>query len=188
MLPDNNPTAKVKLDSYSILICSKYFKEETDFVNLVCVCKKFKETTEKLRFNPISVNSLKLFPKIQTQLLYTEDDTMIEGIDNYEILYEVSYDQYLNFRQNNIKCHYVVYTKENSQQFGDNVLVGVNMLGDKCFSYHSSLLKINIPSTIISLGRKCFGYHRSLQSITLPSSLKSLNDECFIGCFFINFH
>ncbi|KAL7712155.1 F-box and FNIP repeat-containing protein [Entamoeba marina] len=87
-----------QLDSYSLLICSKYFKTTNDFINVMCVCKKFKETTEKLRFNPISITSLKLFPMIQTQYLYIPIDKIIEGIDNYEIWYTIDYEQYLKYK------------------------------------------------------------------------------------------
>ncbi|KAL7721461.1 Leucine rich repeat containing protein BspA family protein [Entamoeba marina] len=99
-----------QLDSYSVLIVSKYLLSSHDYINVICVCKKFQETTEKLRFNPIPIPSLKLFPKIQTQHIYNENDSKIEGIDNYEIWYKITYDQYLQFKKNNIKCyHYCPY-------------------------------------------------------------------------------
>ncbi|KAL7718458.1 hypothetical protein QTN25_004378 [Entamoeba marina] len=179
----NNNINKKRLDSYSMLICTKYFEKETDFVNLVCVNSKFKETTEKLRYNPISIKSLKLFPKMQTQYLYSQEDETIKGVENREIWYQVNYDQYLNFRENNIKCHYVVYTKEDSEEYDDEILDGVNMIGNQCFSYNLSLKRITIPSTVKSLGKECFGNCDSLESVTLPSSLQSLNDDCFICCF-----
>ncbi|KAL7712297.1 Leucine rich repeat containing protein BspA family protein [Entamoeba marina] len=97
-----------QLDSYSLLITSKYFKTPQDYINIICVNSKFKETTEKLRFNPIPIESLKLFPKIQTQYLYSENDVKIDGIDNYEIWYKVTYDQYLEFKKDNVEYHDVV--------------------------------------------------------------------------------
>ncbi|KAL7715603.1 Leucine rich repeat containing protein BspA family protein [Entamoeba marina] len=176
----NNNTKQ--LDSYSMLIVSKYFKSENDFINTMCVCKKFKETTEKLRFNPIPITSLKLFPKIQTQHLYTNDDVFIEGIDSYEIIYCIDYEQYLNLKQDNIKCHHVIYSLKNISKFGNEIPDKVTMLGDNCFDYRSSLTSINLPTSLTSLGKECFSSCSSLQSINLPSSLQSLSDCCFLSC------
>ena len=69
----------IKLDSYSILIVSKYLETKQDFINLISVRKSFRLTTEKLRFNPISISSLTLFPLIQTLYLYDQEDKIIES-------------------------------------------------------------------------------------------------------------
>ncbi|KAL7719710.1 Leucine rich repeat containing protein BspA family protein [Entamoeba marina] len=94
-------TSKNTLDSYSLLIVSKYFESKEDFMNVICVNSKFKQTTEKLRYNPISIISLKLFPKIQTQYLYDENDMKIKGITNYEIWYKIDYEKIFKFKQTN---------------------------------------------------------------------------------------
>ncbi|KAL7717251.1 Leucine rich repeat containing protein BspA family protein [Entamoeba marina] len=95
-MQEQNIVKKSKqLDLYSMLVVSKYFETPQDYINIVCVNSKFKETTKKLRFNPISITSLKLFPKIQTQYLYGENDVKIEGINNYEIWYGVDPVEYI---------------------------------------------------------------------------------------------
>ncbi|KAL7718591.1 Leucine rich repeat protein bspa family [Entamoeba marina] len=114
-----------KVDSYSMLICSKYLQSPNDFINLICVNSKFKETTEKLRFNPIPIKSLKLFPKIQTQYLYSKDDTKIERIDNYEIWYDVGYAEYTKLYEKNIKFHIVQYSRKHEIQNNGIIPFGV---------------------------------------------------------------
>ncbi|KAL7712160.1 Leucine rich repeat containing protein BspA family protein [Entamoeba marina] len=193
-----------QLDSYSMLIASKYLQSKNDFVNVICVCKKFKETTEKLRFNPISVTSLKLFPKIQTQYLYKENDVKIIEIEKYEIWYKVDYDEYLKNRSKRYKFHYINYTKNFfsnkynipyivthlGEEFFINCfeLQSINLpstiqsLGIKCFQSCISLQSINLPFAITSLGCGCFSYCTSLKSINIPSSLQSISNECFYYC------
>ncbi|KAL7716263.1 Leucine rich repeat protein bspa family [Entamoeba marina] len=177
-----------QVDSYSMLIISKYFKTSHDFINITCVNSKFKEITEKLRFNPISIKSLKLFPKIQTQYLYSAQDTKIEGIDNYEIWYEIDYDEYLKYKGDNIKCHIVVYTEKNRKKYGNQIHDGITVLGKRCFNNQSGkedtkfLKEINIPSSVKKLSSSCFMQCESLESVILPSSLTSLCNECFHWC------
>ena len=53
-----------KVDNYSILIVAKYLQTPQDYINLVCVCKNFKKTLKKFRYNPIPVHNTNLFPLI----------------------------------------------------------------------------------------------------------------------------
>ncbi|KAL7714758.1 Leucine rich repeat containing protein BspA family protein [Entamoeba marina] len=171
-----------QLDSYSMLIVSKYFITERDYINLICVCKKFKETTEKLRYNPIPITSLKLFPKMQTQYLYDESDTKIEGIDKYEIWYNVDYDQYLKFNEDNIKCRQITFTYKNVSKYGNEIPVGVNILGDSCYEW-GDLESITIPTTITLIEKNCFNCCADLERVILPSTLKHISTFCFYQCF-----
>ncbi|KAL7714653.1 hypothetical protein QTN25_007821 [Entamoeba marina] len=200
-----------KLDSYSLLIVSKFLKKEQDYINVICVCKKFKKTTKKLRFNPIPIKSLKLFPNIQTQYLFKESDTKIEGIDNYKVLYAVDYDHYLQFKQSNIKYSDIIFTENNFCDVNNNqreglldiptciTIIGkeafyrqavklitiptkIGSIGDSCFAYCNKLTKINLPPTLTSIGIDCFRGCNSLSSIDFPSFLSSIGDSCFRGC------
>ncbi|KAL7715542.1 Leucine rich repeat containing protein BspA family protein [Entamoeba marina] len=171
------------LDSYSLLIVSKYLKRKKDFINVMCVCKKFQETTEKLRFNPIPITSLKLFPKIQTQYLYHRGNKRVKGIDNYEMWYEINYTNYLKYKKDNVKFHYVVYShKDRKRYFNGTLDDGVNILGYNCFSQYFLLTSINLPSTIKAIHAYCFYDCWSLKSINLPSTIKSLSGGCFLNC------
>ena len=73
---------KKKVDNYSILIVAKYLQTEQDYINLICICKNYKKTLKKFRYNPIPVYSTKLFPYMQTQYLYSKTDKRIEEIVN----------------------------------------------------------------------------------------------------------
>ncbi|KAL7720412.1 Leucine rich repeat protein [Entamoeba marina] len=183
MRQQKSTSSRKKLDSYSALICSKYFESSQDFINIICVNSKFKETTEKLRFNPIPIASTKLFPKIQTQHLYSKQDEIVKGIKRREIWYCVNYDKYLNYKTNhkNVKCHNVVYTRNNRQQFGIIIPINVTLLDDECFQL-CSITSINLPSTISSLSDYCFYYCESLELIDLPTCLTSIGEKCFMNC------
>ncbi|KAL7718075.1 Leucine rich repeat protein bspa family [Entamoeba marina] len=179
-----------QLDSYSVLITSKYLMKMNDFINLICVCKKFKETTEKLRFNPIPITSLKLFPKIQTQYVYDECDAIIEEIDNYEIWYKLDYNKYLECKIDNIKFHNVIYTHDNRLKYGDKIPNEINILGECCYGCKdiyleddsSNIKEIIIPTSIVSLSKFCFSNCDKLISIKLPTSLTSMGYGCFSDC------
>ena len=69
---------KKKVDNYSILIVAKYLQTPQDFINLVCVCKNFKKTLKKFRYNPIPVHNTKLFPLMQTQFIYSKTEKRID--------------------------------------------------------------------------------------------------------------
>ncbi|KAL7721432.1 Leucine rich repeat protein bspa family [Entamoeba marina] len=167
-----NTSNHKQLDSYSLLIY---------YINTICVCKKFKETTEKLRFNPIPIESKRLFPKIQTQYLYDKYDLKIDEIENYEIWYKVNYDQYLEDKKENIKFHYVIFTVENRMR-SENIPIIIKGLGDACFMNCTSLQSINLTSTIQLLGSGCFSDCSSLSSIDLPFSLTLIGTDCFNSC------
>ncbi|KAL7718456.1 hypothetical protein QTN25_004376 [Entamoeba marina] len=170
-----------QLDSYSMLIVSKYFETANDFINVMCVCKKFKETTEKLRYNPIPITSLKLFPKIQTQYLYTKNDTKIEKINEYQIWYEVDYEEYLKFKEVNIKCHHIKYKSSNRNLF-DSIPESVTILNDVCFRNSLNFKSITIPNHITFIGESCFSKCYKLESVVLSKSLSKLSDYCFSNC------
>ncbi|KAL7714391.1 Leucine rich repeat protein [Entamoeba marina] len=190
MQQESFTTTFKQIDSYSALVSSKYFKSSQDFINLMCVCKKFKETTGKLRFNPIPIKSMKLFPNIQTQYLYSRKDKIMKNIDNYEIMYEIDYDYFLKFKKDNIKYRYIVYTHYNKIHFSETIPKEVNILGKRCFgngypsiinSDASKITKIDI-SKIMALGDRCFLSCDFLTSINLSPTLKLLDDGCFGYC------
>ncbi|KAL7712156.1 hypothetical protein QTN25_010227 [Entamoeba marina] len=170
-----------KLDSYSMLIVSKYLLSIQDFINIICVNSKFKETTEKLRYNPIPITSLKLFPKIQTQYLYGENDEKIQGIDNYELWYKVTYNQYLKLKENSIKCHHVIYKKENILQHGNKIPDCVDSLDKMTFSYNK-IEFVQISNRITSVGDYCFDSCRGLKTIELCNGIKIIGNSCFSCC------
>ena len=88
-----------KVDNYSILIVAKYLQQPDDYINLVCVCKNFKKTLKKFRYNPIPVRSTTLFPLMQTQYLYSEIEKQIKDVELFRICYPISYHKYLEYQK-----------------------------------------------------------------------------------------
>ncbi|KAL7712613.1 hypothetical protein QTN25_009789 [Entamoeba marina] len=193
-----------QIDSYSMLIVSKYFYSKDDYINVICVNSKFKETTEKLRYNPIPITSLKLFPKIQTQYLYSNKEKKIYGLNRYEIWYEITYNNYLKMKEKGIICRHVKYTRQNVVRYGKLIPDGVTVLNLNCYS-SVILKKITIPNCVTSIENQCFSncsyledvilsnglttlsqscFSRCIRltSIDIPSSIKSLKDKCFFSC------
>ncbi|KAL7722007.1 Leucine rich repeat containing protein BspA family protein [Entamoeba marina] len=192
MQTDVNSITK-QLDSYSMLIVSKYFSQPQDYINLICVNSKFKDTTEKLRYNPIPVSSFKLFPKMQTQYLYYDEEKRLNGVEHYAIKYVVDCDEYSVFKKEGIKCFHVSYTVEDRIQEGVTIPTYVNMLGNECFQL-CEMKSITIPNNITSIGNDCFYYCSKLEDVTLskrivesksvviPSSIQLLGTSCFDSC------
>ncbi|KAL7722635.1 Leucine rich repeat containing protein BspA family protein [Entamoeba marina] len=174
-----------KLDSYSMLIVSKYFESQQDYINTICVCKKFKETTEKLRFNPISITTMKLFPKLQTQYLYNKNEVKLKGINNYEICYTIDYEDYLKQNKQNeqiIKFHHITFTKDNRKRFGVKIPNDVNMLGVNCFDSCVNLQNVVLSNSLLTIPNSCFSGCISLKSINITAFIQSLGNYCFNEC------
>ena len=55
-----------------VMIIGKYFKKESDYINIVKVCKKYNELLLMYKYNPIS--NCDLFPNIETQHFYLYSD------------------------------------------------------------------------------------------------------------------
>ena len=78
----NAQAMKKQLDSYSMMIVAKHLKSEKDYKNLMQVCKKFKKTSKKFRYNPISITEkTKIFPYIDTHVIYDDDEEISDDFD-----------------------------------------------------------------------------------------------------------
>ncbi|KAL7718310.1 hypothetical protein QTN25_004241 [Entamoeba marina] len=147
----------------------------------MCVNSKFKETTEKLRYNPISITSLKLFPKIQTQYLYDSDDVRVDGIDKYYILYDIDYSKYIQIQENNLTCKYIKYYSPNFDSCDFSIPTSVNILDSDCFS-DRRCGTLYIPNSIFYIKNNCFASYKKLTSIILSTNLITIHDNCFSEC------
>ncbi|KAL7719290.1 hypothetical protein QTN25_003656 [Entamoeba marina] len=172
---------KTQLDSYSILICSKYFETKQDFINIICVCKKFKETTEKLRYNPISINTLKLFPKIQTQYLYDKEENIMNNVKQHRITYTVDFEEFMKTKDRNFDYCNVEYTKGNTKQYGFSIPSCINSLSERCFSKRD-ITSIIIPNSVKTIENECFYHCSQLQNITFSNTLTKIGNLCFCDC------
>ncbi|ELP93928.1 hypothetical protein EIN_179150 [Entamoeba invadens IP1] len=193
-----------KLDSYSLLIVAKYFLYRCDFINVICVCKKFKETLEKFHYNPIPITSQTLFPRIETQYLYSKNDRHIPFVDLFAYDYPLTYTEYLD-KQKQIpkpKCYKVsltaselntfktlpkevsIITKncfENSQ-FDTFVLPSqVNKIEPSAFRSCLNMTQFTF-SDIKSLPLLCFESCTKLKNFVISSSVTSIGSGCFFNC------
>ncbi|KAL7713392.1 hypothetical protein QTN25_009057 [Entamoeba marina] len=189
------------LDSYSMMIVSKYLKFRNDFINMISVNSKFKETLDKFRFNPISITSNKLFQRIDTQFLYSPKDIVLEGIKHYQVCYLVNYDTTQQYPDNYTFKH-ILYDNATFQKYGDTALPKCNEMSKY---YLNPLNEIVIPTQVTSLQfelnyqtnavnklilhnniiriePECFKYFTNISTITLPTMLKELKRELFYGC------
>ena len=68
-----------------IMIIGKYFKRSNDFINVMKVCKRYKELVLMYKFNPIS--DISLFENIQTQHFYNKEDVENKKDGLYQYIY-----------------------------------------------------------------------------------------------------
>ncbi|ELP92651.1 hypothetical protein EIN_369730 [Entamoeba invadens IP1] len=174
-----------KLDGYSLMIVSKYFTSIKDFINVILVCKKYKDTLDKFHFNPIPLNvrTRYFFPKIETLVIYTTKDYCFneEKFFKKVVLYPVNYEDTQN-SDDNVEYKKVNYSKKDRNLFGNVVPLTIKSIANNCF-YHNEFLKsVNIPNGVTSIGEMCFDNCLSLQSVSLPSTLLSIGNYCFLNC------
>ncbi|KAL7712612.1 Leucine rich repeat protein bspa family [Entamoeba marina] len=177
------------------MITAKYLKTHDDYINLVCVSKELKELLQMFHFNPIPVESLTLFPNMESQYLYSKEDKRIEGLHQYFIWYSVSYDEMI--KQSDPKNIYknLIFTTTDTSELRNKYKVepyskkpvdviipnGITSLGSRCFST-MTLGLINIPTSITSFGNLSFFECTSLRNIELPNRIYSIGNSCFDGC------
>ena len=78
-----------------IYMIGKYFKSNRDFINVIKLCKKYKDLIEFYKYNPIS--DYEMFENMQTQHIYSKDDfdNRKEGVYMYEIEHNVLPDSFI---------------------------------------------------------------------------------------------
>ena len=71
-----------------MMIIGKYFKTNSDYVNVMRVCKKYHDLVRMYHFNPIS--ECKLFENMETQYLYGCKDKKIPRMHQYVYWYHTN--------------------------------------------------------------------------------------------------
>ena len=171
-----------QLDSYSLLIVAQYLRQEEDFLNVMCVCKKFEETTDKFFWNP--TESLRLFHNLQTQHIYKKKQPIDHDIENHLILYPVTVKEALKLLHNKTtKCKTVIYTKEEQKKWKNKIPECTTVIGEDCFlnTKHTS---IEIPSGLTSIEKNGF-CGCSLRSFTFPKHFKTMKEGSFSQCIYL---
>ncbi|ELP91753.1 hypothetical protein EIN_522300 [Entamoeba invadens IP1] len=198
------------LDSYHIMIVSKYFKTIEDYINLELVCKKCICNMEKFHFNPIplSYKTIKYFPNIETLHLWHmydenfgneflvdhQNDKCHQNIIKcnnvvvtksfYQIVvwFHVYYPTVDQYKNLNFKFKNVIYTQNDRIKFGNTIPLCVTQIGLYCFNECQNLSSIILPSNVTSLGFGCFSCCKYLSNIVIPTSVISIDDYCFYEC------
>ena len=172
-----------KVDNYSILIVAKYLQTPEDYINLICVCKNYKKTLKKFRYNPIPVHNTNLFPLMQTQYIYYPSEKRIEDVELYNICYPVSYKEYLKYKEEgNIKCSKVMFDDEDAKSFNGTFPEVVHSIKTRAF-IDIECKSLTLPTHITSLGENCFARMTDLTSMELSPHLNSLPFGILQLCF-----
>ncbi|KAL7714341.1 Leucine rich repeat containing protein BspA family protein [Entamoeba marina] len=174
-----------QLDSYSMMITSKYFETPQDYINMICVNSKFKETLDKFHFNPISVEDTKLFPGMETQHLYNKGDIIIYNMHHYIIWYEVIYTKNMinnnNYTYKNARITDAFIGSEITKVVIPNNIQEIATCS-LIYSKQKQITSIIIPTNVKRIGGHCFTDLPNLKSVTIPSSVYYMGDDCFNKC------
>ncbi|KAL7717318.1 Leucine rich repeat containing protein BspA family protein [Entamoeba marina] len=179
------------------MIASKYLIHEQDFINLVCTCSKHKHLLDQFHFNPISVETKKLFPRMETQHLFKLTDKIIEGLFQYVVWFTVDYETVIEEKRNNIKYKNVVFSwndrykwEKNSQTqtiqkeslLKDKQLSKATLIKGTQFDAFQTTMLAQLPTCISHIGEYCFFKCSKLKNISISSSIKTVGGNCFCGC------
>ncbi|KAL7711803.1 Leucine rich repeat containing protein BspA family protein [Entamoeba marina] len=162
-----------QLDSYSMMIVSKYFKHQLDYIHMICVCKKFSDILDKFHYNPITVQNTKLFKNMETQHLYTKKSVALYGMYQYVIWYRISYDTYKQNRNKKIIYKRIGFSHKDRFNYNGGIPNDCNMLYDlSCSDFFNNTLII--PNSITDIFPRYFQFNWSLQHLILPTNIRNL--------------
>ena len=178
--------SKYELTIDFVMILGKYFEENKDFINVMKVCKKYKELVEMYHFNPIS--DISLFKQIETQHFYKKEDVINKKDKLFQYIYwfGVNYDKIISSKKNNEIYKDVIFNKEclKSEDIKNNNFIvpeGITRIGNKCFNNYSILTNIQLPSNLKELGSNSFE-KTNITTITIPESVTKFGYGCFNKC------
>ena len=181
-------TKRSQLDCYSMLIVGKYFLFSQDYFNVQQVNSKFKDLCSLYHYNPTS--ELKLFPKTQTQYLYSPLDPIIPNKYGYVVLYPIDYKKYLTMKNETFEFRKVMFDSHSKQYLitenrTAKIPEGVTRIdknGFYLFSLPGNTTILEMPSTLKSIGKGAFHYCKF--KIILNEGLRIIEDEVFENCNF----
>ncbi|ELP94572.1 hypothetical protein EIN_042410, partial [Entamoeba invadens IP1] len=173
-----------RLDVFSMQIVTKYLVNYTDFINVVCVSKKYQYVLDRIRINPIQItpNNMKLFPNIQTLNLFSPFDIQLTNttIERLQFSYPISYDKYLEEKKHFNICHFVKYTKTDREKCGNTIPQNLYCIDNNCFEDCEQQV-IKIPYSVRVILDDAFEYAH-IREIDIPNSVTFLGDNAFDGC------
>ncbi|ELP86802.1 hypothetical protein EIN_516780 [Entamoeba invadens IP1] len=189
-----------KLDTYHIMVVSKYFETIRDIIKLEIVCKKYKNTMKKFHYNPVPVTdkTINYFPKILTLYLYHKEDEIFLNVflittpnsdyceNTHKPNIKIAIKNFTivdkNIKYKNVIFKNVTYTKNDRKTFGDTIPLIVKSIGEKCFYFNTTLINLTVPSNVTLLGDYSFCHCDNLVSVILPPTITKLSYKCFAMC------
>lgn len=159
-----------------IMIIGKYFESNKDFINIMKVCKKYKELVSMYFFNPISDTTL--FENLQTQHFYKKQDINKKLINKYQYIYWY-YEYYNNIKNKNNNDIYknVIFNNRKINKIPNYI----TKLDDSIYYDCKNLTDIELPNTLKDLGCHTFS-NSSLIEINIPEGITKIDNECFCRC------
>ncbi|ELP93766.1 hypothetical protein EIN_175530 [Entamoeba invadens IP1] len=187
-----HPHIPVKLSDEDLMFILEFFVSKVDFINFLCVTKKYLKIPEKYRTNPIKIDNktTSLFPNLEVQKLYSWNDTQLKDIKLYEIVYpETYFHYYLKYFsvRTKVRARKIIYSAEDRVNYecmkGPGVVPEqITEISEKCFEECNKLTSLSIPDQVSVIGRNAFANCTSLKVLNLPENLKVIGDNCFLAC------
>ena len=196
------------LEFVYVTIVGKYFESAKDFINLMKVCKLYKDILLVYHFNPISDTSL--FENLETQYLYSELDVPMPNI-NHVHFEPVSYDtfrygviratdKYKNIFVRPEYFHLIntdrtdlvykalrfnSYCKTVEETDCDEIIIVPNSILyiDRYYFSKFNMEQIIIPNSVQYIGSNCFYGCENLIEITIPEGITRLESHLFSNCY-----
>ena len=184
-----------KIDSYSMMVASKYFKTMEDFANIEMANSKFGENIDKFHFNPISItpNQLHMWPNLETLHLYTDNDIKtwmnyngdMEKIFKIELWTDISDIDAVDLSGDiSRKWEGMKATFRNVRLRNPDILGEVDRAGNYKFNddVYTAGKQKDAKFVIKTIDDGVFRGNSKLMSITIPDSVESIERSAFCGC------
>ncbi|ELP93327.1 hypothetical protein EIN_057120 [Entamoeba invadens IP1] len=172
---------KTTLDTYSLMIVSKYFNSPSDYINAMLTSKKHTILFTRFHYNPIEETFL--FKKLETQHVYSRSSTLIPHKFQYKVWYSVTYQETYN-KVENIEYMNVEYTNTDVRLYGVDIpkCERVRSVALKCFCECNYITSLTLPEGILNISESAFMNCRELQEVVLPDTLISIGKTAFSFC------
>ena len=170
-----------RLTAHELLIVACFFKTPEDFVSLVTVCRKCSSILEKFRYNPLP--DLRLFPRLETQYVYSEDDSISPTARTVVMCFPVEFTRATALAREHPSWRFVnLQLEARDIDALDGILPpGVKTL-DSTAIRGSVTPSLSLPHSLTSLRDYNLYSCTALQRVVASACLRSIGNSCFAGC------